>query len=55
MYVGVLFGPCSILFLLFRYFPLKIDVFPSSICEPDLFQLNRLFTIEQWYTTIAFI
>ena len=37
-----LFFGCTSVFLLFRCFPLKVDVFPSVlVCNPDLFSLNR--------------
>ena len=42
--------------LVFRCFPLTVDVFPSVlVCDPDLFSLDRFMTIEQRYTTVAFI
>ena len=44
------------MFLLFRCFPLIVDVFPSIlVCNPILFSLNRFMTFEQRYTTVAFI
>ena len=47
---------CTSVFLLFRYFPLIVDVFTSVlICNPDLFSLNRCMSFEQQYTTVAFI
>ena len=47
---------CTSLFLLFRCFPLIVDVFTSVLVgNPDLFSLNRFMTFEQRYTTVAFI
>ena len=47
---------CTSVFLLFRCFPLLVDVFPSVLdCNPDLFSFNRFMTFQQRYTTVAFI
>ena len=55
MYVGVCFY-CISVFLLFRCFPLIVDVFRSVlVCNLDLFSLNRFMTFGQWYTTVALL
>ena len=42
-------------FLLFRFSPLVVHVFPSVLfCSPYLFSLNRFITFEHRYTNIAF-
>ena len=49
---------CTYVFLLFRFFPVIVDVIPSVlVCNPDLFSLYRFMTFEQRYTTctVAFI
>lgn len=47
---------CNLVFLLFRCYPLIIDVFPMIlVCYQDLFLLNRHMTISKRYTTFAFI
>lgn len=41
--------------LMFCVFFLIVDVFPpASVCNPDLFSLNRFMTLEHRYTAVAF-
>ena len=55
MYDSVCFC-CTSVLLLFLYFPLLIDVFPSILVfNPDLFSLNKLMAFEHRYTVVAFI
>ena len=47
---------CTLVFLLFCCFPLIFDVLSSVlVCDPDLFSQNRFMTLQQRYTTVAFI
>ena len=49
-----LFFCCTLVFLLFRCFPLIFDAFPSVlVCNPDLLFLNRFMTFERRYTTMG--
>ena len=55
MHVGVCFC-CTSVFLLFRCFPLIVDLFPSDLVgNLELFFLNRLMTFDQRYAKVAFI